>query len=204
MLVIFYYTICSIIIAFALIIGISELFYRIKYRGADWLIAKAKKTPYSDIGDYMERYWLVPQVPKTGGRDKEGRGFVKFYQRPIAFVMQLLGIALRVHNIKRSDKGRDYHNHPWPFITIILKGGYWEHRPIYSKDGYFLYVDIKWHNAGSILFRRSGHLHRLEIKPAYASNPNQTWTLFITFREVREWGFITKVDYMTRADKYQK
>ena len=25
------------------------------------------------------------------------------------------------------------HNHPWAFFTVILKGGYWEHTPVFDK-----------------------------------------------------------------------
>ena len=31
-----------------------------------------------------------------------------------------------LHNFHKGDPD-DLHDHPWPYCTIILKGGYWEH-----------------------------------------------------------------------------
>jgi hypothetical protein len=30
--------------------------------------------------------------------------------------------------MKRSDYDREGHDHPWPFVSFVLKGGYWEHQ----------------------------------------------------------------------------
>ena len=37
--------------------------------------------------------------------------------------------TLRLHNILQSDEGRDHHDHPFDFTSLILRGGYVEHRP---------------------------------------------------------------------------
>ena len=38
-----------------------------------------------------------------------------------------------VHKFLKSD--RDHlHDHPWPYFTLILKGGYYEWVPYYDKD----------------------------------------------------------------------
>jgi len=90
-----------------------------------------------------------------------------------------------IHNFHKSDPD-DLHDHPWPFISIILKGGYWEHTP----KGKF------WRGAGSIKFARSTSLHRIELEPGV-----DTWTLFIPGPSVREWGFIDK-GIWKRHDQY--
>ena len=79
-----------------------------------------------------------------------------------------------LHNFHRSDPD-DLHDHPWPYCTIILRGGYWEHTP----NGRF------WRRAGSIRFAGSRSLHRVELDP-----DRDVWTLFIPGPHVREWGFI--------------
>lgn len=79
-----------------------------------------------------------------------------------------------LHNFHRSDPD-DLHDHPWPYCTIILRGGYWEHTP----NGRF------WRAAGTIRFAGSRSLHRVELAPGV-----DTWTLFIPGPSVREWGFI--------------
>lgn len=90
-----------------------------------------------------------------------------------------------LHNFHKSDPD-DLHDHPWPFITIILKGGYWEHTP----KGKF------WRGAGKINWARSTALHRVELEPEV-----DTWTLFIPGPSVREWGFIDK-GIWKRHDQY--
>lgn len=90
-----------------------------------------------------------------------------------------------LHNFHKSDPD-DLHDHPWPFITIILKGGYWEHTP----KGKF------WRGAGTIRCAKSTALHRVELEPDV-----DTWTMFIPGPSVREWGFIDK-GIWKRHDRY--
>jgi len=134
----------------------------------DWLINLAKKTPYTHLDDYMERYWLIP------------------YGK--------LPVAARIHHILKSDDDRAFHDHPWPYMTIILKGGYWEVTPSYDMSGLYTGEKRTWHGAGSVLFRKAKTWHRLEIPEG-----EQTWTLFVTGKWQQKWGFMpnpkTKVPY---------
>ena len=34
--------------------------------------------------------------------------------------------SIKVHHILESDEDRCEHDHPWPFLSLILTGGYWE------------------------------------------------------------------------------
>jgi hypothetical protein len=156
---------------------LSELFTRL----ADYLIARAKQTPYWHLrdGEYMLRYWLVPYRHDDGSGTT---GPVKFTERPLAWLLQLFDIAARIHVIKSSDNDRASHNHPWPYITVILRGGYFEHR--YDVGG--VLVSSMWHGPGSVLFRWSTSLHRLEV-----FNGEPATTLFITFKKRHSWGFMT-------------
>lgn len=143
----------------------------------DYLIRRAKRTPYDVLPGYMERNWLVPYAnPKAGN----GCGPVN-WRRPIAKLLQRRDVAVRLNHILRSDHGRDPHSHPWKwYLTIILRGGYWEYR--YDERG--MCVSEKWHGPGSILFRRGAALHVLKM-------PKATLTLFITGPYVGTWGFMT-------------
>lgn len=135
----------------------------------DWLIKTAKKHPYSHIkgrdgGDYMRRWWLIP------------------YNR--------LGISARVHEILQSDDARHYHDHPWWYISIILRGGYFENTPIYDESGLYQGARRKWKGPGSIVFRKAKSWHYLSLhdnKPAY--------TLFICGRKSQKWGFLFQPSY---------
>jgi len=79
-----------------------------------------------------------------------------------------------LHNFHRSDPD-DLHDHPWPYATLILKGGYWE----YTPDGKF------WRGRGHFRICNPQSLHRIELESGV-----DTWTLFVPGPQTREWGFI--------------
>lgn len=81
--------------------------------------------------------------------------------------------AIKIHNILLSDHVCQ-HDHPWAFVTFLLKGGYVEHTPKGSK----IYGRFR------LLFRPAKYVHRLEIH-------QPVWSLVITFRKTRVWGFVT-------------
>lgn len=139
-------------------------------RIADWLIRRAQRTPYIHLEGYLNRWWLVP------------------YNR--------FGIAARVHQILRSDEDRHLHNHPWPYISIVLRGGYWEVTPAtigkLNGGGTYWIENRRWRGPGSIAFRRASSWHRIEVPDG-----GDCWTLFITGPKRRDhdpqhssWGFL--------------
>jgi hypothetical protein len=163
----------------------------------NWIINRAKRTPYFHLTGYMERFWLVPYNVEIERREIEydedgqavgavvltdGTGMVPFSRRPFTWVLQKLGIAARVHHILRSDLGRDPHDHPWPYLTVILKGGYFEQR--FDDHGFL--IDTVWHGPGSVLFRRANSWHKLIVPEGETA-----WTLFITGKKSQTWGFNT-------------
>ena len=81
-----------------------------------------------------------------------------------------------VHKFLKSDPD-DLHDHPWPYCTIILRGGYWE----YTK---FSPIP-QWKGAGQIRFGHSTDYHRIELEPGV-----DCWTLFCPGPKVRDWGFL--------------
>jgi len=167
----------------------------------DWLIERAKRTPYWHLDGYMNRWWLVPyrtvvkrKLPQQPGdyeigswdgvhpeafETADGTGPVAFKSRPIAWLIQRCGIAIRVHEILRSDTERHPHSHPWSYLTILLRGNYAEER--YDADGEMVSYEI--HKPGSILWRPAGSLHRLTLPQGTVT------TLFITFKKRGTWGF---------------
>ena len=85
-----------------------------------------------------------------------------------------------LHNFHKGDPD-DLHDHPWPYFTFILKGGYYEHTP----------TGKHWRSAGTGRFASSRSLHRIELEPGV-----DTWTLFIPGPKLREWGFIRKGEWV--------
>lgn len=86
--------------------------------------------------------------------------------------------AIKLHHIESSDDDC-LHDHPWTFISILLKGCYVEE---YDKG-------FKGYGRGTVLFRPARWKHRLIIN-------RPVWSLVITFRKVREWGFWTKKGFV--------
>jgi hypothetical protein len=146
------------------------------------------------IGDeqgtaYMVRYFISKPNTKAKGR-------------------------IYIHQFLRSDHDRALHDHPWNFISIILKGGYWEfadERAVSAKQkGEWDWNDLehirakkdtdikpdkflvsntpgqlfRWSGPGSILKRGAGWRHRVALPKGKTA-----WTLIYTSPKVREWGF---------------
>jgi hypothetical protein len=89
-----------------------------------------------------------------------------------------------LHKIVKSDDPI-LHDHPWGYMTIVLKGGYWEHYPIYDKENKQIGIFQEWRGPGSIIIRKATDYHWLELdegKPAT--------TLFFMGPQSREWGFL--------------
>ena len=76
------------------------------------------------------------------------------------------------------------HDHPWPFLTIILRGGYWEVTPGPGRDRATV---SRWHGPGSVRVRPARWLHRIAIDPAH-----KPVTLVLRGRVGRVWGFETR------------
>lgn len=136
---------------------------------ADKLIERAKRTPYAhlyhaDGSAYMKRYWLL-------GED---------FKWPF---------AVRIHHICTPDYDRHMHDHPWSFVSVVLRNWYIEHRPLTISPCFGDQVEdfyITSRRTGSIAFRRATDRHSIHVVPA-----GGTWTLFISFRKVQWWGFYT-------------
>jgi hypothetical protein len=115
--------------------------------------------------------------------------------------------GFRVHCIMQSDDDRALHDHPFHFLTFILKGGYYE----YLADG-----SKTWHGPGSVLWRPAKTAHRIDLKQK-AVEPSSlgvvstwppelapAWTLVFRSRYFREWGFHTKAGWIHNSQFIQK
>ncbi len=78
-----------------------------------------------------------------------------------------------LHKFLKGDLD-DLHDHPWPYATLILKGGYWETTP----EGRF------WRGAGHFRICKATSYHRVELQPGV-----DCWTLFMPGPKERDWGF---------------
>ena len=115
---------------------------------------------------------------------------VKFLHRPIAWILQQFDIAVRIHIIKRSDAGRDLHDHPWSFVTVLLHSGYIEHTP----NGHFK------RKQGDVIYHHYSDWHRLEIVPDH----DPVVTLFITGPWKQKWGFLVDGKKMLAPEYHRR
>jgi hypothetical protein len=94
----------------------------------------------------------------------------------VRYAMPRLGpIRAALHVLFRSDADV-MHDHPWPFMSIILWRGYIEETPAGRSR--------KW--PGMVLFRRATHRHRVEL-----INGKKAVTFVVFGPRWREWGFFT-------------
>jgi len=108
----------------------------------------ASRQPDFVIGDdYLRRWFVIPRNP---------------------------WLNVYLHEIRKSDDDRAFHDHPWTNTSFILAGGYVEHTP----EGRFPRF------TGDVVSREANALHRLELRPGESAI-----SLFVTGPKIREWGF---------------
>ena len=95
-----------------------------------------------------------------------------------------------LHRFLKSDPD-DVHDHPWPYFTVILKGGYTEWIPQFNKNGQKTAEIAAWRGPGHCRFSRATSYHRIEIDPDV-----DTWTLFVPGPKQRDWGFLTRTGWI--------
>jgi len=89
-----------------------------------------------------------------------------------------------IHKFLKSDPD-DVHDHPWPYATLILKGGYWEWIPKFNDQGEKVGELAKWRGPGHFRTCKATSYHRIELDPDI-----ECWTLFMPGPQKREWGFL--------------
>lgn len=136
---------------------------------ADWLIARAKRTPYYPIMSkdgktlYMDRWWLFNPY----GKDANGDPVPQRWPRLP---------SVRVHWIARRDTDRHYHNHPWRKArTILMRGWYMERTPF----------NVFYWQSGDTQEMSHDHFHRIT-----SVSPGGVYTLFFTWGTGSDWGFL--------------
>ena len=78
-----------------------------------------------------------------------------------------------IHKFLKSDPD-DVHDHPWPYATLILKGGYFEWTPQFDKQGRKFNEICKWRGPGHFRVCGANSYHRIELDPNITA-----WTLFM-------------------------
>lgn len=123
------------------------------------------------------RRWALLSVLRIEDVDSRDGSLYLWRLRVIA--TPWFGIYL--HRIDADDGDRPEHDHPWPFVAVTLSGGYVDESEGRAKTRRPL--EPHWHDA---TYRHA--VRRLRRTP--------TWTLVITGRRVRDWGYHTNKGWM--------
>jgi hypothetical protein len=91
-----------------------------------------------------------------------------------------------LHKFLKSDPD-DVHDHPWPYATLILKGGYYEWVPQFNDKCEKIGEIAMWRGAGHFRTCAANTFHRIELDPSV-----ECWTLFMPGPHKRDWGFLVK------------
>ena len=91
-----------------------------------------------------------------------------------------------IHKFHKSDPD-DVHDHPWPYATLILAGGYYEYVPEFNSKGEMIAETKHWRKPGHFRTCSANSYHRIELDPTVTA-----WTMFMPGPQKREWGFLVK------------
>jgi hypothetical protein len=100
-----------------------------------------------------------------------------------------------IHKFHKSDETTP-HDHPWPYATLILSGGYWEWIPEFNPDGSLSCEVRKWRGPGHFRTCSAESYHRIDLEPGVTP-----WTLFMPGPQRRTWGFLSESGWV-QHDKY--
>lgn len=94
------------------------------------------------------------------------------------FEWKALG-GIFLHHMTAPDPGYDLHNHPWSFLSLVLKGGYSED---YSENHSVRLQ--RWKPWSIHFFPRRGRHRVVSLRDGKSS-----WSIIIHGPNTREWGF---------------
>jgi hypothetical protein len=105
-------------------------------------------------------------------------------------VVQTPWFGVYVHDIYEPDADRDPHNHPWSFVSIVLRGHYTE-RVFPEPLDEPLVHQLKWHRRFSVHAMTRKSAHRItDAAPGLK-------TLILVGPRRANWGFFTPEGYKT-------
>jgi hypothetical protein len=126
----------------------------------------------------------MPTTTKHFGRQLIGPRNNPYMLRYILFRWANLP-RVYVHKFLRSDEDRAPHNHPWWFVSLVLRGHYLE----YTDKPPNPHVRKRF----SLAYRPLSTFHRVDLpngfRPDGSYGPMPCWTLVVTGPDVRSWGF---------------
>ena len=133
---------------------------------------RPRRRPESGVRMRKLGKWKCFRKTVIAAQDPRGPLLIRY----ILFRCEAWGLYL--HHLLRSDDDRALHDHPWPFVSIVLRGGYFE---IHDQTVSGRKIEA-WRKPGSVLLRPAEWRHRVVLR-------EPAWTLVIVGRRCRRWGF---------------
>jgi hypothetical protein len=107
-----------------------------------------------------------------------------------------------LHKFLKGDPD-DVHDHPWPYATLILKGGYYEWIPKFNSRGEKVGEKRMWRGPGHFRICSPTSYHRIELCEGVTA-----WTLFMPGAKKRDWGFLVNNKWIQHEqylkERYEK
>lgn len=105
-------------------------------------------------------------------------------------VGRVLGHTVYLHRFLGGDVDHEQHDHPWDRAwSLVLAGTYSEERLVHLDPDAAAGMALAWRARlpGSLALIRGQDFHRIAVAE------RNTWTLFVTGRRIKGWGFIRTV-----------
>lgn len=104
-------------------------------------------------------------------------------------IIQTPWCAIYLHRMDGPDPRATLHDHPWPFVSFVLRGGYDEVQTYTLPVGWAVRrVNVK----------RATDLHYIRDLQR-----TPTWTLMLVGRRRRDWGYVDRDGTWTRFDQHR-
>jgi hypothetical protein len=120
-------------------------------------------------------------------------------------VVQTPWFGVYLHRLDVPDPGVDLHDHPWPFLSVILRGGYEEEASPTRLAPDFARIAERWPTAkrGVVRSWRAGSVHRLRLTECHRITDlhrSPTWTLILVGRRQQSWGFYPPTGFVDHRE----
>lgn len=108
----------------------------------------------------------------------------------VRWVAETPWFSVRLHHWLRSDDTRAHHDHPWDFVTLVVKGRYFDEHSIDPVNAMGLtdVAVVEELRAPCLRYRHAAHRHAVRVVPT-----EHAWTILLTGPIVRRWGFWERV-----------
>lgn len=136
--------------------------------------------------------WAFMEMFKVPNYDKPDEDYLWRLR-----IIQTPWFGVYLHKLCGPDPRDTLHNHPWTFVSFILKGGYTEFvpGPYYAQSHYVKRVNVKKFGSKKNPLSSFHWIAELDRTP--------TWTLVFVGRRKRVWGYLDRDGTYTDYDKHE-